>query len=1205
MKKIFFSGVSLVSRLALLLTLTLTGFASANAAGLSGEIEVGQEYPFTSYSSVDVYYVAPADGIVNQFALANVFKDAEHTVEVEITGSGYSDGTQYWTYEVKKGETYYIYDSFAMNGGTLKVTMAGLTPLELLSRSVEEGEAFDFNNYSYITYTFNEPVEYESVKLECGGQTVEPTVVADNYSLNVYVDGIKTMVEDGTIPSGSVASIVFEGLKGKTSEKLYQDQETTTFTFSVFKATKCVSEVWPAVFKSYWPAGSADGIIKLTFERELSETGAVCQLVYGNTEGTLGEDLYVEEVAPVVEGNTLTVDLTGKRRSNDDMVLSGPFTSMIVKVVNIRDIDGIPVASPGAGTVGSYSATLDFEDIARVNLTYETVPANGGSLQGVENLEFWLSGLNSISFDGFKIAYTNEEGEENEVIVPMSEVAKSEVSADGNEATFKFELPEEARNQKNYKVSLNNLEALDGYDHSYDVTAQFDAFVLTYVDPANGTKMKGLEEGQIITASFNMATAYPEMYVVYEVEDLNPTNPDEAIVKSQSWLNRQENGDYTAEIPMFVKMLAGHTYKCTFTAWATEMDKNYKEAPIGTASVEWYGATEAFKYSDVQFVGIVPAEGTAITKEDRTFVLTFDGMVNLPAENNFINLGMGSTMKFESLTAVVEDNEDDEVAAVSDYSNVWKAVVPASYMSTLTGAISLSFKAYDMDGKVVEGNTGEEEQSYFYFSYDLATDSQDVVSAWEITPAQGKVAELSVIEIVFSTCEEVAIGSGFPTLSVNGGEAQRLGDAELDWDIWNKATLNLGQTYTEAGTYVISFPEGYFADENGNNLPAFTLTYELDGQQAVETKDFEVYPEDGTYDFLEMFNVYAEEGIAVAETTDFNQAFVMNMAREIVAYVDNVEADDYGCYLILDNIVDQEGRYTLIIPEGYFTIGGVPSAEKMMYYNIPGKFAVTANPAPGMVKSLNTITLTTSAPVIPQFDELTITSEEGEDIVITNITTNSEEEGWFATEITLTLDEEITALGKYTLTIPAYSFMFESYTYNQEAIEFEYEVVDKVPDVTDAWTITPAQGKVTELSTIEIVFNNYSEIGMTWNGSPTLSIDGGEAQTLNDAELDWDIWNKAILNLGQTYTEAGTYVISFPEGYFEDENWNALPAFTLTFVIEEEDTTGVNGIVAAENGKYVVYNMSGYKVLETENAEDLKQLANGLYIINGVKVYKK
>lgn len=58
--------------------------------------------------------------------------------------------------------------------------------------------------------------------------------------------------------------------------------------------------------------------------------------------------------------------------------------------------------------------------------------------------------------------------------------------------------------------------------------------------------------------------------------------------------------------------------------------------------------------------------------------------------------------------------------------------------------------------------------------------------------------------------------------------------------------------------------------------------------------------------------------------------------------------------------------------------------------------------------------------------------------------------------------------------------------------------------------------------------------------------------------------------------------------------------FTVT-IVDPEDS-GIAALVGAKDGKYVVYNVNGVMVLSTENAAEINNLENGLYIVNGKKV---
>lgn len=59
-------------------------------------------------------------------------------------------------------------------------------------------------------------------------------------------------------------------------------------------------------------------------------------------------------------------------------------------------------------------------------------------------------------------------------------------------------------------------------------------------------------------------------------------------------------------------------------------------------------------------------------------------------------------------------------------------------------------------------------------------------------------------------------------------------------------------------------------------------------------------------------------------------------------------------------------------------------------------------------------------------------------------------------------------------------------------------------------------------------------------------------------------------------------------------------AFTYVFLPE---LAGVENIEVSEPGKIVVFNLQGHKVLNSQNREDLKKLQEGIYVVNGKKVY--
>ena len=105
--------------------------------------------------------------------------------------------------------------------------------------------------------------------------------------------------------------------------------------------------------------------------------------------------------------------------------------------------------------------------------------------------------------------------------------------------------------------------------------------------------------------------------------------------------------------------------------------------------------------------------------------------------------------------------------------------------------------------------------------------------ATEITytadPANGsKVDALGTVTIDYNTTSIMA-SSGQIVIYKDGKELKKV-EAEVVYkdpndlnEVSHKATFDVN--VTEAGVYTIKIPEGYFVDENGDNIPAVTLTY--------------------------------------------------------------------------------------------------------------------------------------------------------------------------------------------------------------------------------------------------------------------------------------------------------------------------------------------------------------------------------------------
>lgn len=1136
MRKLFTTGFRLYTGFLLLVALIVCGAASAKAETDLGVIEFGKKYDLPEKGGVKGTIVIPDNAPTNNKGKVTLKQErgndlylfTDETYKKEIIGKrGFNDGDGVFRsyYEVEKGTTYYMYAASTLSSQEVTYYIVGLTtePLTILTMSHDNNSTWGLTSpKKNLTIKFNQSVEIPETghTLEYQDRTSDATVVStakvtydkSKDEFNVY-DRLAELLTAGKLLPGDFFTLRLAGIKslsGAAPEEA-DAQGNLVFKYKVGSEPMVkVSEKIPATFLSYFAPGNPEGIVSLTFK---SGASAFPNIPYklGQSEntrfvigyGSVEEDgKYYYKMLPVKiseDGMTITADLSGEIRTIAAMFPTypdfEPEGSVSLGLLHVVDQYGNPVKADNELNIGSFYWGVPYKEIKRANISAEFTPANGGTLEGVDNIEVYLSPIDQFSFTGFKVSY--KDGEETKSVV-INKADCSVKDQTTTEATYTFAVPAEVKGKKNITVTLDGLVCEDGYDHTTDVMATYDAFVITYSDPANNSELKALTDGQQITIETNYSEKYPEMYVMYQIEDMNPKNPDQAMIKSESWMNRQADGSYTAEIPRDLALFSGHEYHVEFTAWENEMAKNYKEAPIGEAYITLHGMTPPYIPSDLKLESISPAEGTLLTADDRVFTLTFDGMVNLDPSTTFILLGQGFTEPFESIVPTDPENNEG-----TDYSNEWTLTVSESFMANLTASLQFSVVAVDMQGRRLQGNMGEDDQSYYLFEYEAA----------------GQYAEY---------------------------EIKAVGEEPL-------------------------------------------------------TK-------------VKEFTASSDRGINYSYYKAYNDAYVVNKERAVVAYVADVILPEVGedekrTYntLVLDKEITTPGEYALIVPQDYFIIDDQFNSQNSaeMTYNFTifdgggSTFNVAFTPEEGNVTSLpKEITMMfrdyTTFGLGSGHGTLTIDGAEPIDLPDVAYSDAAENIG------IITLPREYTEPGTYTVTFPAGCFNLG-------------ESGEPSPEFSATWTIIgaqqfnvttdPAQGNVTSLKEILLTFVDYNEASLS-SGKATLSINGGEPINLPDAEFgpDWDIMNQMVQKLDKEYTEKGTYTITFPAGYFNLDS-DVSPEFSLIYTIG--DPSAVNGIQFAEDGRYHVYTLDGVEVLDTDNAAALRSLAPGLYIINNLKVYIK
>ncbi|MDE6010635.1 MAG: hypothetical protein K2F87_04205 [Muribaculaceae bacterium] len=703
-------------------------------------------------------------------------------------------------------------------------------PLTISIMQPDQNHLVDFKNYPNLEVTFNQDIKLTdgaatitfANRLTGSKETVSSRPTAGGQVLRVPMYSyLKPFMESGAIQTGDEYVVTVSGLTALTGMP-YEGADAdgnAVFTYLCGSLpVVAVKQTVPEKFLSYWAPGAPEGILSMEFDAPLMDDGkTVAVLGWGNQEGSDGE-YYAETIVCDIDGNKLTADFTGKLRTPATMTPMYPdafYDMMVIDIQNVRDEHGVPVASPGQGTVGSYGFAPTYELISRKIVIAEFSPLSGTMLEDVDNVNIWMTGLDAITFEGFTLTVTDKDNNVSTRTLPLSDVKVSPTGT--NEAEYDFTLPADIKNNaKRVEITLAGINSLDGYDHNNDVRCIYGGFAITYAEPANGESFSILEEGMKIMVETNLSEEYPDMFVEYQIIDTNPEDSD-PIKKSPAWMERQEDGSYVAELPQPIKLYAGHDYKVEISAWQDEMTRwNNPEDCLGTDFLLWKGLTPAYHYSLLTLTEIIPSTDEMIDGNVKEITAKFDGLVYLgnadPSKGDlrtFINVGSGVTIPFADVKPV-QPTDIDGV----DMANEWILELPDNYVASLTAPLEISFTAYDQDLQQLRGNMGEEENSFFNFVWNVAGqyDAVTVDAVGDQSPL-GNVKEFKV-----SHENGVAPSWSIPVeeavVTFNGETVAHVADIvypDIDFDqTMTEITLVLDTELTENGAYILTIPQDYF-----------------------------------------------------------------------------------------------------------------------------------------------------------------------------------------------------------------------------------------------------------------------------------------------------------------------------------------------------------------------------------------------------------
>lgn len=687
--------------------------------------------------------------------------DPETLIEGKFNGNHLEPST---TYDVMEGETYFVEVNLLIQSENSRfiLYMDGIAsqPFRTTMVNPSANTQYDmiFSEEMFIRFSkdLSEANEVSMIYSSNDGvkttKELSPdyTRVSNDYLFIRVADALIELLEDegsdGITPKSSFTiKARVRDENGNFPENADKEGWISYSYTCGYLPTKAISSSWPEEFLSYWIAGDEAGIGTVTFNNELRSSGVGAMLLMGNVEGDHGVDLYRSYIPAKVSGKTVTVDFTGVRRSLTDMMSNPSGTDyMNITITGLYDKNGQAVVSNSQGGVASYVVNLPYRDLAKGFVISDWLPKAGSNLASYDEIEVWISGLDMIRFDGFTVESITA-GKPERTEIPMADIKKSDESSDGVEAVFTFSIPRVAKNADSVKIYPTNLISFNGFEYDVFLTALYNAFTYDILEPAQGSEIADLE-GVTIRATFNYSSENPEMFVTFTLmEEGGASSSDEDILFEETSMDKDNFNVYSILIDRKMKLYQNKTYLGIFRAWRSESAHDAGETPIGTVTALWYGITPPYQSSPYRFIGITPDEGSDLKESDGVFTVTFDSGIRIDESRSFFIVNEGEPQPFHSVNYVGEDyreNPDDGKI----YSAVWNLTVPSEYLTGNYPQLKLVFVAIDEDGRVMAGNRGRNEDSYFEFRYQNTTGIEETWISGESNHVVYNIMGVKILE---------------------------------------------------------------------------------------------------------------------------------------------------------------------------------------------------------------------------------------------------------------------------------------------------------------------------------------------------------------------------------------------------------------------------------------------------------------------------
>ena len=775
------------------------------------------------------------------------------------------------------------------------------------------------------------------------------------------------------------------------------------------------------------------------------------------------------------------------------------------------------------------------------------------------------------------------------------------------------------------------------------------------VVPAPGSSIEGFMEGS--TLKFKLH----ETPVAFLVNLYDDGEFNQSWYSNQNQFELTEDGYYQHEFLIDYIFTEGKTYEFEFKYYS---DLNFDDGSlIGSQSIYYTGLT-ANPVSDVALAEVSPASpGELALNADgsATVGMTFTAPVTI--DKVTVPIGMGADMEG---TAVAANDAETEWTVTIPADAVTTTVAAYDLLQISVYALDGVGKYIYQDGLPfisLEYTTGSAVPKGTDFIVDIA--DKTVSAPVEYFKVDSGNEDLPIspndANIVMDVDGNAITVNPYTSITVTAADGTIMSQAKTIWYQNEEGeemkepfdgTVTLETPITAPGTYSIHFP--YMAFHIGEETLA-TFSAEKTVEFTIEGSQEEAYlilpGVEGVEALYAMQVVFGQlDHFAYLTYPEGKNRVYATLIRPegetaVTGRIAHAEEDDGtgGIWTLADNEGDNSllfqfytedglmgyrtpGLYTLIIPAGSVLVNGVANSEARLEYLVGGELrtmseATVLNPESQLVGNLMSVQVTwDKTPLtLNRNEKVTVKIDEVEtfdcDVALSTWSDQQDNQpglGLLAGEETPTDNvlniympfEAFGKTGSYIITLP------QGIVSDKEGAVNPLQVITfySLPYSDKQLSLTPEcanYGKTT-VDNLETIVITCEGEPLSINNGNNIRVDFGDEQhyVYTDGLVSTNDENTAVIvNVAGIVKEKGEYSLVLPEGAFIIGNENVMAINNegyYSYIVT--NPSSIVESIDAQEGRYVVYGVNGVLVLDTDNAADLRGLANGLYIINGKKV---